>query len=47
MVPSQIRSVKLNGFPYLSYLKYGVETLEEPLHVSFPLRARVNVDKIC
>ena len=24
-----------------------VETLEEPLHVSSPLRARVNVDKIC
>ena len=24
-----------------------VETLEKPLHVKSPLRARVNVDKIC
>ena len=25
----------------------GVKTLEEPLHVSFPLGVRVSVDKIC
>ena len=28
-------------------LSLEVETLEEPLHVSSPLGARVNVDQIC
>ena len=28
-------------------LVFGVETLEEPLHVSSPLGARVRINKIC
>ena len=28
-------------------LRLEVETLEEPLHVSYPLGAKVNVDQIC
>ena len=31
----------------MKYLGLDVLTLEDPLHVSSPLKARVNVDQIC
>ena len=31
----------------VKYLGLEVETLEEPLHVSYPLGTRVRVDQIC